>query len=83
MESLPLNPLLAREEEASGIKQAVATFSLSALLGAAALVASVQPMKTKGASRGARLRVEKARAEMRAAESSECAAPSPGSTPSR
>jgi hypothetical protein len=71
---IPLAPL--SEEEASGIKQALATFSLSALLGAGALVALMPMTRVQGASRSAQLRRIEAKRELMEAEGQD-------STPSR
>ena len=92
---IPLAPLA--EQEASGIKQALATFSLSSLLGAGALVFLEPTTHTCGASRSAQLRrpefmvqLEEAEDSTEVPRTSALASPpkspscgSPGSTPSR
>jgi hypothetical protein len=76
---LPLMPL---PEDGPAIKQALATFSLSAFLGAGTLLFLLPMTMTSGASRAARLRRVDARQECLEAEKL-CQGGSEGSTASR
>jgi hypothetical protein len=81
MDELPLRPI-AEPPSGTGIKQAIAVFSLSALLGASGSVGLVFKTRTacRGASRAAELRRAEARAEL---ASRQKMLESEGSTPSR
>ncbi len=81
MEELPLRPLIEEPPCGPGIKQALATFSMSAVLGAGALVFLLPATHTCGASRSARLKRVEAAQALEAAERA-CDA-NPGSTPSK
>jgi hypothetical protein len=77
--SLPLAPL---PEDGPAIKQALARFSLSALLGAGALLVLMPATAVQGASRARRLRRIEASQEC-ADAATRCREESGGSTPSR
>ncbi len=81
MEELPLRPI-ADPSCGTGIKQAIAAFSLSTLLGASAAVGLLVPtrMTCRGASRSAELRRADVRRELALREKT---LESEGSTPSR
>jgi hypothetical protein len=81
MDELPLRPLLDEPPCGPGIRQALATFSLSALLAAGTVLTLPAKMSCKGASRSAQLKRAAVRAQLLAAE--RACAESPGSMPSR